>query len=474
MKSKKFWSLLLILCMIFAFSSPAMAASDDLFQLNVTSADSYRGISGTNYQVSGVDVKFAAGSNSNTDDYGTLYLFTKSGTAPVGMNISVCLDGHEETRKSVKVTTIPGEYVVLELKVNMDHLVSRYGRGEDSFSTGDGYHYFYYDVYDAAGSRIAVDSESGKSKLVFAAHVSNAYEVQKPADPRDTPEVFSFTDDYDGMGGQWLYSGSAAYAYRCYFTLVTGANAGSYSMTFPDSENTADVQSFSADANSVYKLTYTYPLAAAGASYKYSGTVPWSGPKGTKGSFALSFTGGKVSKGKLTVEKISGAASAGFSDVPSGAYYAEAVKWAVANNITNGTSTTTFSPANTVTRAQAVTFLWRSKNCPEPKTTASPFKDVQDSSSWYYKAVLWAVENGITNGTSTTTFSPENSVTRGQMITFLYRTLGEPGKTGTGAWYADAEKWAGQKGMLTGTAATYTTDGKCPRSDVVYYLWKIR
>ncbi len=119
-----------------------------------------------------------------------------------------------------------------------------------------------------------------------------------------------------------------------------------------------------------------------------------------------------------------------------------------------------------------MTFLWRVKGCPEPGSPDSDFSDVQNPSAWYYKAVLWAVEQGITNGTGNGQFSPDKGVTRGQMITFLYRAMGEPGKTGAGEWYADAENWARQNGLLEGTAAAYETNGDCPRSDVVYYLWK--
>ena len=174
----------------------------------------------------------------------------------------------------------------------------------------------------------------------------------------------------------------------------------------------------------------------------------------------------------VVVGESANSSSTSFSDVPANAYYADAVKWAADNNITGGTSATTFSPTMNVNRAQAVTFLWRTQNCPEPKTRVSPFNDVKDTNSWYYKAVLWAVENNITNGTGANTFSPDGNVTRGQMVTFLYRTMGEPGKTGTGAWYADAEKWAKQNNLLTGTSTAYSTNGDCPRSDVVFYLWK--
>ncbi len=160
-----------------------------------------------------------------------------------------------------------------------------------------------------------------------------------------------------------------------------------------------------------------------------------------------------------------------FSDVPANAYYADAVTWAVKNNITNGTGAATFSPDMHVSRSQAVTFLWRVMGSPEPKRSASGFSDVE-AGSWYEKAVIWAVEQGITNGTGEDTFSPDLDVSRGQMMTFLYRTMGEPGKSGSGEWYSDAERWAKGNGLLDGTAVAYTTAGDCPRADVVYYLWK--
>ena len=161
-----------------------------------------------------------------------------------------------------------------------------------------------------------------------------------------------------------------------------------------------------------------------------------------------------------------------FEDVPEDAYYEDAVSWAVTNKITNGTSTNTFSPNNNVTRGQAVTFLWRAMGMPSPKSIVNSFTDVK-SSDYFYKAVLWAVEQGITKGTGSSTFSPEGNVTRGQMVTFLYRTMGEPEKTGSGAWYTDAENWANHQNLLIGTAISYATNGDCPRSDVVFYLWKV-
>ena len=113
-----------------------------------------------------------------------------------------------------------------------------------------------------------------------------------------------------------------------------------------------------------------------------------------------------------------------FTDVKTSDYFYKPVKWAFGSEITGGTSATTFSPDSNCSRAQVVTFLWRTTGQPEPTGKNNPFTDVK-ADSYYYDAVLWAVENGITGGTSATTFSPEDSCTRGQVVTFLYRFINE-------------------------------------------------
>lgn len=167
-----------------------------------------------------------------------------------------------------------------------------------------------------------------------------------------------------------------------------------------------------------------------------------------------------------------------FADVNEYAYYAPAVQWAVICGVTNGTGTdelgnALFSPGATVTRGQAVTFLWRAMWRPEPETQNNPFGDVSPD-AYYYDAVLWAVENGITNGVSADSFDPDAPVTRGQLLTFLWRTVGKPYETIAWEgkqWYADAENWAAIDGILGDTWMDYTTGGACPRCDVVYYLY---
>ena len=170
-----------------------------------------------------------------------------------------------------------------------------------------------------------------------------------------------------------------------------------------------------------------------------------------------------------------------FVDVPEGEYYYDAVAWAVANNITNGTDATHFSPKAGCTRAQVVTFLWRSAGEPEPTTKKNPFEDV-DSNQYYYKAVLWAVEKGITNGTDKAHFSPKSTCTRGQIVTFLYRWKGSPKVEGaknpfedvkSGDFFYDAVLWAVANGITTGKNEThFAPKDTCTRAQVVTFMYR--
>lgn len=168
-----------------------------------------------------------------------------------------------------------------------------------------------------------------------------------------------------------------------------------------------------------------------------------------------------------------------FADVPSTAYYYDAVQWAVANGVTNGTSATTFSPNEGCTRAQVVTFLYRAAGEPSVSSPAG-FADVRPG-TYYYKAVQWAVANGITKGTSAATFSPDDTCTRGQIVTFLYRAAGSPAVSGSNpfidvppaAFYRDAVQWASSNGITTGTSPyTFTPNATCTRAEVVTFLYR--
>lgn len=159
---------------------------------------------------------------------------------------------------------------------------------------------------------------------------------------------------------------------------------------------------------------------------------------------------------------------AGFNDVKAGDYFADAVKWAKETGVTSGTGPATFSPAATVTRAEAVTFLWRAAGSPEPASSTSPFTDVTDTGAYYYKAVLWAVEQGITNGAGAGRFDLTGTLAYDQILTFLCRAGG--GTASGDDWSAAAVSWAAGAGLTDGL--TFTAKGSCPRSDVVYCLWK--
>ena len=159
---------------------------------------------------------------------------------------------------------------------------------------------------------------------------------------------------------------------------------------------------------------------------------------------------------------------AGFSDVTTYDYYAQAVQWAVNQGVTTGTSATAFSPSATVTRAEAVTFLWRAAGRPEPVSAVSSFSDVTDQNAYYYKAVLWAVEQGITNGTGGGRFDLTGTLTYDQIFTRLGRAAGV--SLSGSDWSSAAVSWASGSGLTDGLSFSAKT--ACPRADVIYCLWK--
>ena len=171
-----------------------------------------------------------------------------------------------------------------------------------------------------------------------------------------------------------------------------------------------------------------------------------------------------------------------FVDVAENDYFAPAVEWALKNSVTDGTGDgTTFSPNAPCTRAQAVTFLWRAAGCPEPESSVNPFTDVEKD-AYYAKAVLWAVENGITDGTSATAFSPDETCSRGQIVTFLWRAEKSPAAGAanpftdveTDAYYAGATNWAVENGITEGTGdgTTFSPANDCDRAQIVTFLYR--
>ena len=171
-----------------------------------------------------------------------------------------------------------------------------------------------------------------------------------------------------------------------------------------------------------------------------------------------------------------------FVDVATGSYYEDAVDWAVENGITNGVSANRFDPNGVCTRAQAVTFLWRAAGSPAPRSRTMPFTDVPVG-SYYYDAVLWAVENGITKGTSDTTFSPNMTCSRAQIVAFLWRSEKSPAAGSRNpfadvkstAYYAGAVLWAVREDITKGTTnTTFSPDADCTRAQIVTFLWRCK
>ena len=170
-----------------------------------------------------------------------------------------------------------------------------------------------------------------------------------------------------------------------------------------------------------------------------------------------------------------------FTDVVSGNYYYEPVMWAVKNGITSGTSPSTFSPDNQCVRSQVVTFLWRASGCPEPTRTDNPFVDVF-ANDFYYKPVLWALENGITSGLDSTHFGPMENCNRAQVVTFLYRAKGSPEVTSSGNPFTDLERgsyyekpvlWAVENGITAGLDDTHFGPmAVCNRAQIVTFLYR--
>ena len=207
-----------------------------------------------------------------------------------------------------------------------------------------------------------------------------------------------------------------------------------------------------------------------GAIVDGSGVLPYEAIIKVEGASGLPCSGGEDCPGNV------------FTDMPAKGNWAhDAIDWAIVYKVTTGTSATTFSPNAGCTRAQVVTFLWRAAGEPEPTGTSNPFTDVKEG-AYYYKAVLWAVENKVTTGTSTTTFSPDATCTRAQIVTFLWRFEGEPASSTTtnpftdvkaGAYYEKAVLWASETGVTVGTSATtFSPDDTCTRAQVVTFLYR--
>lgn len=260
-----------------------------------------------------------------------------------------------------------------------------------------------------------------------------------------------------------------------------GSSSGSYAITVDKTTGgTVKVSPSRADKGDTVTITVApkngYELDKLVVTDKHGDTVKLTDKGNGKYTFKM-----PASKVEIEVSFTLAAdpdVSQPFVDVSPDAYYADAVAWAVENGITNGTSDTTFGPNISCTRAQMVTFLWRAAGSPK-SAAGNPFTDVS-SGAYYYEAVLWAVSEGITSGTSATTFAPDATVTRAQTVTFLYRAAGSPAVNGgsfadvpADAYYASAVAWAVNEGVTNGTGATtFSPDANCTRAQIVTFMYR--
>jgi len=325
-------------------------------------------------------------------------------------------------------------------------------------------------------------SFNGKTDVVvWRYHGGNAQKLKQlektPIAPFEDGTYFA--DSQNGL----IYIYAAKFStYAVSYQEVVASSGGvtaSYSVTVNASEN-GTVKTDKTAAAPGDKVTVT-AIPSAGYMMKSLSITDVSGKSiaytdNRSGTFTFTMPNSNVT----VSAKFAKQSENPFVDVADNAYYYDAVLWAVSKGITNGTSATTFSPGMTCTRAQTVTFLWRAMGSPEPTATSCPFTDVTKE-AFFYKAVLWATEKGITMGTSATAFSPNDTVTRGQTATFLWRTAGKSavsttnpfGDVSSDAYYADAVLWAVSEGITTGTsAATFSPADGCTRAQIVAFLYR--
>jgi len=328
----------------------------------------------------------------------------------------------------------------------------------------------YVDTYDGKPHTVTVTADG--AKISYSADAGN-YKTYGSTAP-------TFTDV-----GEYTLTPAGGSAKNYTFNYVSGtltilrrpSNPGN-TISVPSTPNgTVTVTPSTATKDTTVTITTKpnegYELGDLTVKDANGNTLPLT----DKGDGKYTFT---MPDSKVVVEAsfVKTAVSTGFADVPADAYFADAVKWAVDKGVTNGLSDTMFGPYESCTRAQIVTFLWRAAGSPEPKAMSS-FSDVPVN-AYYAKAVAWAVENGITNGMTETTFAPDAICTRGQSVTFLYRALkgsasGSANFTDvkSDAFYADAINWAVANNVTNGTSATtFSPNSDCTRAEIVTFLYR--
>lgn len=427
-----------------------------------------------------------------------------TGDAEIIGSLKTCnYDGGKFTDKNnddgSKLTVSGGSF---SQTVNKDHLDSTL-KAELNTGKGDA-PYSYYSTVEAA--KEAAKKAGGGTVTDLTAPAAKTYTVtlRFANDGETADQVLTVAEN--GIVILPTPTRSGRYAFR-YWTDGTNTYAAGSEYTVTKEATLTAVWRYTGSSSS--GITSSYPVSVPRFDNGSVSVTPGAASKGTtvtitvkpndgyeldkltvtdkdgnrlslsdQGNDKYTFT---MPDGKVSVDasfsKI--AASVSFRDVKQSDYYYDAVQWAVEKGITEGTSATTFSPGASCTRAQMVTFLYRAAGSPAPKSTVNPFTDVS-ASDYYYNAVLWAVENGITTGVSADRFAPGATVSRAQTVTFLYRANGSPAASGASfsdvaadEYYANAVAWAVQNGITTGTGnGKFSPNADCTRGQIVTLLYR--
>ena len=338
-----------------------------------------------------------------------------------------------------------------------------------AFPTEDGVQVRIYGPENIGTELPSVEAPEGKTfkgwKIGEETYTSVTEELLDAlADAEDTVQAEPVFQDKEQGGGTIPGGGGGGICAETYPITVAAVENGTVS---PDQQSAAegDTVTITVKAEEGYQLKSITAVGEDGAAIALT-------DKGD-GTYQFTMPGTAVEiRAEFVAEKT-------FPDVAEGSYCDEAVKWAVKNGITLGFANGLFAPGQSCTRAQIVTFLWRAAGSPAPKTTVNPFQDIQES-MFCYQAVLWAVENGVTKGTTETTFSPNDTCTRGQSVTFLYRAVGMQTESqvtfpdvAADSYCADAVAWAVENGVTKGLAnGLFGPNENCTRGQIVTFLYR--
>lgn len=374
-----------------------------------------------------------------------------------------------KTNQGAAVANFTSEDVLAGLQANV-------GTGIE-WVAGIGHPTFAWDKWHISADYSAVDAAITAAKTIDSNLYSNYAGVEKAIDAVDRTKSRAEQAEVDAMA-QAINNAIAALEKKP-SSSSSGSSRPRYDVTTPSKPENGSVTVDPERARSGSRVTVT---VTPDSGYKL-GELVVTDKDGKKleltdkgnGQYTFTMPSGKV---EVAAEFVKEVEVSPFADVATDAYYYDAVKWAVNKGITNGVSETLFGPDQACTRAQIVTFLWRAAGSPEPKSGSS-FADVA-ADAYYAKAVAWAVENGITKGTSETTFHPDETCTRAQGVTFLYRALGKLAAAQAGftdvaadSYYADAVNWAAENGVTKGISETlFGPDGSCTRAQIVTFLYR--